>query len=242
MLAAIHVIVDRDGYDILAVVAGIVLFATGTVTFVYWAVGMRRRPEAKIEWAYRELGTADWTPWPAEIPRAVPAGSDVSIRVTATNVGDAPGEQAITNFVVPERCQAIREHEGVRTSAMDGVGHPVAGSGLTRASRLLKDERYWTLGLTWIQFFVVTVPTLSEGAAVEVNTLMFEISQARLNARGKRWFPVLHVLGPLESRDEPKRPRLAFRKVEAQENVWCRVASRYDFRDIRSYPPDALPD
>ncbi len=229
MFAVLHVIQNRDLWDIIALATELILFGTGIVSFVYWVISMRRRPEADIGWAHRLPGTTEWTPWPAETPLAVVEGSTVSIRIIATNVGDSPADHAVSNVVVPASLNAVGEGSDL-TTVTTGVGHPIVGSD----AALLVWERHWSLGLTWIHVFKVDVPLVQQGEEPDTHILMFEVSHASLNASGRRWLPVLHRLGTVKSLQEPKRPETRLRMIRTQDHVYCRIGSRYDFREIQT--------
>jgi len=229
--------VSRDGWDWVSLFAGLGLFATGIVTFGFWFLQIRRRPEADIAWSYSWEGhDGPYTDWAPKDGLELPVERCLYIRVNATNCGDAPAANAMTNIVVPECLDLTRHATSTAPGAVAGADNRFVGEPPGYAVRyMVNSSTYWDVGLSWTHYVTVRAP--KEACPIEQELrLMFELAHSALNSSGKRLTPSLIPPPSQLTRDSPLVEPLHMRWIKAQAHVYRRRGSRTDHRTVRVLP------
>lgn len=144
------------------------------VVFIQAGLALRRRPEIGFGWSTSTDGvTYTDTDWSFNI------GEQVWVRITSTNIGDASSSQSIWNFVVPAGLSIDQVYPPVPSSFSGVENRRVGGS-----AQFFKDERQWTVGLTWIHTYRLKLP--SDPGRVP---LVAEMYDTRFNDKGMRCLP-----------------------------------------------------
>ncbi len=228
----------------VAAALGIAASLAALVGFLPWALQQRRRPEVRLLWRIalsdREEDVVDWPP--DEVAEAA-AGSDVVVEVSVLNVGDAATGRAQTNFVVPG-CIVLtglaRDPRPARWSH-NRVAGLASGFGVHFIAAVFDlPPADWHL-----QRFRLGLP--KEDVSVR---LLFELSDGRLNATGRRYLPSRLVGGELPDAavgtrwppdDAPSRwwHRGSWSRVRAEPpgRLLCLRGQRADVRDLHVVPP-----
>jgi len=231
----------RDFWDWSLWVAGIIATTVAIPGFLTWALRQRRRPEARFYWRWSPTGRVeelrDWEPHEVATMRK---GEGILVEASILNVGDATGLEAMTNFVVPA-CMFLRAQ---RDSDVEPLTAQNGTAGLPPDWRavFLARERPMYPGMWWQQRFVLS---LESDPGVERVRFLMELSDDRLNARGRRLLPSF-VRPPDEpagtpvgeSWPGPTRGARRLRRIRAQPDgrVQCAEGVRRDVRDVEIAP------
>src|SRR5438445_529882 len=93
----------RDPWGWAVVAITITLFGSGAISFGYWLLQTRRRPEVEITWWFSWDGVdGPYDVWLHDRILDLPTERSLFLRIGLVNVGDAPAGAAETNVVVPE--------------------------------------------------------------------------------------------------------------------------------------------
>ena len=215
---------------------------TALVGFGYWAVAQRRRPEIQFLWQISESGrTADLRPWePHEIPTITP-GQGILIEASVCNVGDQTGSSTLSNLVAPVAVSLARSPE--RPESPTAARNGIAGVPPDYEAQFLAAERSWYIDMWWVQRFVITAWSPTEGAPDRFRLLM-EVTDDRFNGAGRRWLPSIDWSeGPTPTYLErwpgkrSARPRLRLIRALPKGRVACAPGSRRDVRDLKVLQP-----
>ena len=226
----------RDIWDWLTIGGGLALFLSGTVTFLYWAAQMRRKPEAQISWGRGSVGfSGPFESWEPGDPVEISEGDKLFVRIIITNVGDASGINALVNIVVPEALELEcvsndLDMESLR-SIQSGVRDPFAGEPPDYIVRAAALERLWSVSVSWIIYF--SVGAASSEISNQVVRVVCNLNQNDLNRFGRRWLPTLGPSPGQLTRDSPLIEPIKPRSVKAQKHVYRYRGSRIDFREVR---------
>lgn len=224
----------------VATVLGIAASTIALIGFLPWALQQRRRPEIRVLWRIAMSGQEeDVVDWPPSETKEAAAGSEVVVEASVLNVGDATTARAQTNFVVPGSIMLTslaRDPRPARWSHNRVAGQaPGYGVYFVAAAFDLPPADWY------LQRFRLRLP--DNDADVR---LLFELSDGRLNATGRRYVPSRSVGGelpdapfgtPWPTPDAPSHwwRRGSWHQVSAEPpgRLLCRRGQRADVRDLR---------
>ena len=166
----------QDGWDVAVIVAILitgVAAAAGLIALVPVVRQLRRRPELAISWWF------DGEQWEQSHVVEMEPGATIHAVVGLTNVGDAGGETSLYNVIFTDRFRLTSDPwvtEGKRSS-----------NTITGPCTYLAEERRFHIGMTWQVAFMIIKPSHQiEDDRPDEFPLVFELSDERFNARGRR--------------------------------------------------------
>jgi hypothetical protein len=208
-----------------------------------------RRPEVRIEWGISEDGNpAHMQAWePDRVPRIRP-GQIIHVNVGIQNVGDLPGKDALTNFVVPD-CLDLRKYQDLealpRPSSNNFAGYPPDYKVLFFAAPvgIWTPSNWFTCHyqVSWKSDEEKRIP-YEKRLPIQAR-LFFAVADPLFNASGRRSLPRLARStksippAPAGTPWPPPRPRGGFRpkviRAEPYGRVFCELGERSDVRNVR---------
>lgn len=240
-MASVHVLVDRDLWDWGFATLGALAALSAIVLFIPWALERRRRPELSFLWEV-EYTEGDAREWSAGEEPMIRAGTLFRMRVSLRNVGDAPLEKGLANFVVPDcfKLTYTRGSEQLALASRNRTAGLPPGFGV----RYTVHEVDIVPG-NWKShdYLLEYCGTPISGQSLRVR-LLFDIAEPRLNRGGRRWFPVRKAYGdesnspigqtwpPQVPRLRRLRPAIAFPRALPKGQILCARGSRQDCRDV----------
>jgi hypothetical protein len=239
--AATDAMSRRDILDWIALAVGLIAGLVAIAGFLLIITQRRRRPEVDFLWRISTTGApADFKDWQKSEMPTIRIGETILVECSIHNIGDASGERALANFVVPD-CFSLSSYGGTREQT---VGQPstnlVAGLAPNYGVRYLAPERPLYVDMWWQLKYSLTLGTAPNSPGVR---LLIELSDDRLNGRGHRWLPSLGSSQsvPASSFGTRWKPDRAWRrprwiKVGNGDEVRCRVGTREAVRDLLIEP------
>jgi hypothetical protein len=225
------VVSDAKATEVLGVGAS----ASAVVAFTFWVLEQRRRPELRFMWSFSPTGEVDdLAPWDHGESRTTPPRTNVLVEAAVQNVGDGGSAGAQSNFTLPNTvgCLSAPAWDEPR-KAVKVAGAPLA---FIPAKFALPPGDYH------LQRFWLRVPD-SEAC----HRLTFTVSDARLNASGRRFLPSRLVGGDLPSSlsctdswppELPKgRARWSRVRAEPRGRIAYMRGVRADVRDLKVSVP-----
>jgi hypothetical protein len=209
--------------------------ASAIVAFGFWVLEQRRRPELRFMWSFSAAGEVDdLAPWGERETRSSPPGATVLVEASVQNVGDGGTAGAQSNFTVPDAIDC----RSAPTSAQPRKAVKVAGAPVAFIPAVFAVPP----GDYHLQRFRLRVPN-SEGCY----RLTFTVTDARLNASGRRFLPSRLVGGDLPPSWScadpwpPKLPKPFSRWSRVRAEPRGRIAHmrgvRADVRDLHVSTP-----
>jgi hypothetical protein len=194
IVCAIHVMVERDGWDKLIYGISLAAAIAALIGFMSWALERHRRPELQISWEISgSTARSDSQAWGPNNDSTVKpkhmfqAGEERRVSVIVTNIGDRALEHAGVNFLVPE-CFSLedsRNPEHKPFPARDpNLDYPPEHQG----TALYHEISYCPPGDTRLFMYRLKY---TEQAPTESATrrVLFQVSDHHMNTSGKRIIP-----------------------------------------------------
>jgi hypothetical protein len=228
--------VFRDNWDWIVLVLTCVAAVTATVAFLAWVLDRRRRPELAFLWQYSLDPNGPLLDWPPDLTLDLSPGATVLVRVGCRNIGDALADNALINFVAPDVLEI--EDTIPAPKPPNRSNNPVAGLPPDLLVSFFAPTVTVAPNDWWMRNYNVRCPDLG------LFRLLFDVSHARLNTAGRRWFP--NWIFSIAQEDEPQHsqagdawpakpwPRVMRRvRAEPHKRIECSQGARKDIRDIR---------
>ncbi len=231
----------RDTWDWIGYTVGLSAGVIAIIGFAFWIACQRRRPEVDFYWRIAKCGDISCLEdWHQDVTPEIEVGSTIIVEASILNIGDAIGERALANFVVPA-CFELERSPIPGGPAATG-GNDIVGQPPDDWVKFLAPERALYVGMAWQLRFAITV-TNDPGA--HGARFLMAVDDERFNATGKRWGPSLLPGGsPSAARygtpwppDRPKRRvgRLSVGSCDGNR-VYCHLGERKSTRDIKVVP------
>jgi hypothetical protein len=225
------VVSDATVTEVLAAGAS----ASAIVAFAFWVLEQRRRPELRFMWSFSATGEVhDLAPWGEGETRTSPPGATLLVEAAVQNVGDGGTAGAQSNFTVPDAvdCWSAPAWDEPRRA----VKVAAASLAFLPAAFAIPPGDYH------LQRFRVRVPDTED-----CHRFTFTVTDARLNASGRRFLPSRLVGGDLPPSWSctdlwpPKLPRPFGRWSRVRAEPRGRIAYmrgvRADVRDLQVSAP-----
>jgi hypothetical protein len=230
MLSVVRITASRDGWDVAVIVATLftgMAAAAGLIALIPIVRQLRRRPELSLSWWF------EGQLWDESSVVEMEPGTIIHAGVGATNIGDAGGETSLYNVIFTNRFR-LTSDPWVKD------GKP-SGNTITGPCTYLAEERRFHIGLTWQINFMIMEP------AQELNDdtpgdfpLVFELSDERFNARGRR----IRVASSIFRR-KTSLLGAPWLRISATPGVTCGIGTRTAQRTVRRVaagPNDRRPE
>jgi hypothetical protein len=225
----------RDALDWATLAVALAAGATAIIGFTYWILEQRRRPEVSFLWRIALNGDLDGLrDWPHDESPSIEVGQTILVEASVQNVGDAPGQHTLTNFVVPS-CFALADYPAASQRVLES-SNDTAGLPQDRSVRFIAGERPFNISMWWMQRFALT---LERDPGSDGARLLMALDEGRLNGRGRRLLPSL--VAPHNPPGAPYgtpwpppgQPRaLAIIEAAPRDTVYCTRGSRQSVRDL----------
>jgi hypothetical protein len=243
MGAAVQISRGRDIWDVLALIVGLIAGGTAIVGFTLWILNLRRRPEVEFLWNISLTGARPgFRAWPQSDAPVIRVGETILVEASVHNIGDATGERALTNFVVPD-CFSLHSYDKPNPDPVLTSGNGIAGLKPKEEVRFIARERSFYVDMWWMHLYSLTLDRAPNSTGVRI---LMELSEDRLNARGERLLrslvsPSLPPASPYGTPWTNARVRRVLRRITVGNGaeVRCRAGTRQTVRDLRieSGPP-----
>lgn len=196
-LDPVAVRVVRDNWDWVVLSLTGLAALTATIAFLFWALDRRRRPELRFLWQYSLEPEGPLVDWLSDSPLEVGVGATILVRIGCRNIGDALIDNALVNFVAPDRLKL--EDTISSTNLPHWSDNPVAGLppdllvGFFAPSATIAPNDWW------MHNYNIRCPEPG------LYRLLFDVSHPRLNVAGRRWLP--NWIFSIAPEDEPHHSR-----------------------------------